>query len=294
MDRINEIGDTPKGQYALGQVYARANKRRSGITDAWTKQMPKKKYYTAAEYYPKGTKKYDDIMHDAKSEAECPPNRKINMKPVVYNDKGYETTNFGLGIMDYEKSHKTNESKQYTNMNKKLIRLTEGDLHKIVKESVNRVLREGEYNFASGTGNYDVNSDEWKTNYDRMSNDYRGQERKSNSNLMDLQIAHHNGMKGRGDYNGELPKTKQMYPKGKAESIDTIISSGLRRVNGGISPSEAFSDFKPFSEEEKQYYSDDMISQYYIPIGTVYGDTFMLIYDTKKGKYIVPKEPIEL
>ena len=179
-------------------------------------------------------------------------------------------------------------------MNKKLIRLTESDLHRIVKESVNRVLREGEYNFASGTGNYDVNSDEWKTNYDRMSNDYRGQERKSNSNLMDLQIAHHNGMKGRGEYNGELPKTKQMYPKGKAESIDTIISSGLRRVNGGIAPREAFSDFKPFSEEEKQYYSDDMISQYYIPIGTVYGDTFMLIYDTKKEKYIVPKEPIEL
>jgi hypothetical protein len=37
------------------------------------------------------------------------------------------------------------ENKQYnrnTNMNKKLIRLTEGDLHRIVKESVNRVLNE--------------------------------------------------------------------------------------------------------------------------------------------------------
>lgn len=30
-------------------------------------------------------------------------------------------------------------------MNKKLIRLTESDLHKIVKESVNRVLREDKY-----------------------------------------------------------------------------------------------------------------------------------------------------
>ena len=177
---------------------------------------------------------------------------------------------------------------------KRIIRLTESDLHKIVKETFNRVLREGKYNFASDTGNYDVNSDEWKTNYDRMSNDYREQEKKSNSNLMDLQIAHHNGMKGRGDYNGELPKTKQMFPKGKAESIDTIISSGLRRVNGGIAPLEAFSDFRPFSEEEKQYYSDYILSQYYIPIGTVYGDTFMLIYDTKKEKYFVPKEPIEL
>ena len=31
---------------------------------------------------------------------------------------------------------------RYTNMNKKLIRLTESDLHNIVKESVNRILKE--------------------------------------------------------------------------------------------------------------------------------------------------------
>ena len=35
-----------------------------------------------------------------------------------------------------------NESK---NMNKKLIKLTESDLHRIVKESVNRILKEGGY-----------------------------------------------------------------------------------------------------------------------------------------------------
>lgn len=39
------------------------------------------------------------------------------------------------------KSIKT-ENKQYNNMNKKLIRLTESDCHKIVKESVNKVLTE--------------------------------------------------------------------------------------------------------------------------------------------------------
>lgn len=36
------------------------------------------------------------------------------------------------------------ENKQYktnTNMKKKLIRLTESDLHKIVKESVNRIIK---------------------------------------------------------------------------------------------------------------------------------------------------------
>ena len=30
---------------------------------------------------------------------------------------------------------------------KRIIRLTESDLHKIVKETLNRVLREGKYNF---------------------------------------------------------------------------------------------------------------------------------------------------
>ena len=174
-------------------------------------------------------------------------------------------------------------------MNKKLIRLTELDLHRIVKESVNKVL-----DFASSDGQYDINSDEWKSNYDSMANNYHKQSNRGDSELMNLQIAHHNGMKGRGNYNNELPKTKQMNKKSKAESLDTIISSGLRRVNGGMPPSEAFSDFRQFSKDQKRYYSDDMISQYYIPIGTIYGDTFMLIYDTKKEKYIVPKEPIEL
>lgn len=41
------------------------------------------------------------------------------------------------------KSIKT-ENKQYNNMNKKLIRLTESDLHRIVKESVEKILRESE------------------------------------------------------------------------------------------------------------------------------------------------------
>lgn len=38
--------------------------------------------------------------------------------------------------------YKNNELNTYYNMNKKLIRLTESDLHRIVKESVNKVLRE--------------------------------------------------------------------------------------------------------------------------------------------------------
>ena len=38
----------------------------------------------------------------------------------------------------------------YLNMNKKLIRLTESDLHRIVRESVRRVLRESEDEFSYG------------------------------------------------------------------------------------------------------------------------------------------------
>lgn len=34
------------------------------------------------------------------------------------------------------------ENKQYRNMNKKLIRLTEADLHRIVKKSIRNVLQE--------------------------------------------------------------------------------------------------------------------------------------------------------
>ena len=44
-------------------------------------------------------------------------------------------------------------------MNKKLIRLTESDLHRVVKESVNKVLNEVMYNGKSLHGN---NPDDWK------------------------------------------------------------------------------------------------------------------------------------
>lgn len=56
----------------------------------------------------------------------------------VYND----TT----GVAFKNTSPQTNDNNQLncnTNMNKKLIRLTESDLHRIVKRSVNKVLREG-------------------------------------------------------------------------------------------------------------------------------------------------------
>ena len=69
--------------------------------------------------------------------------RKRANKPFTWND---------LDVMNKKIHHdldvvmsgveNVQENKQNTNMNKKLIRLTENDLHRIVKESVNKILRE--------------------------------------------------------------------------------------------------------------------------------------------------------
>ena len=75
--------------------------------------------------------------------------RNANIKPYkepsparnisVDKDGNYVSANaWGADYVSENKQYKTN-----TNMNKKLIRLTESDLHRIVKESVNRVLKEG-------------------------------------------------------------------------------------------------------------------------------------------------------
>lgn len=48
-------------------------------------------------------------------------------------------------LFNKESFRENNQYKRNTNMNKKLIRLTESDLHRIVKESVNRILKEVNY-----------------------------------------------------------------------------------------------------------------------------------------------------
>lgn len=122
MGNINEIGDTPKGQYALGQVAARAEKRLNDIH----KNTPKKEHMTAAEAYPKDATKFRNTMDDAKAEAFYPPYQKLRK-------------HFSQGYNDY-KNKKTNES---------IIKLTEQDLHAIVKNTIQNILKE-DY-----AGNYD-------------------------------------------------------------------------------------------------------------------------------------------
>ena len=128
MNRINEIGDTPRGQKALGAVFARAHNRKNWCD----KNMVEPHRKDAKDYW-------QNVEHNASSEVDRNAKDKL---------KGFE--NFGDGAQEYYKNHLPNDTIQIpqhesknTNMNKKLIRLTENDLHKIVKESVNRVLREG-------------------------------------------------------------------------------------------------------------------------------------------------------
>jgi len=64
---------------------------------------------------------------------------KIPQNISVDKDGNWVSTNgWGADYVSENKQYKTN-----TNMNKKLIRLTESDLHKIVKESVKKIIKEG-------------------------------------------------------------------------------------------------------------------------------------------------------
>lgn len=69
--------------------------------------------------------------------------RKRVNKPFTWNDLDV-TNNKIRHDLDILMSGVKNvqENKQNTNMNKKLIRLTESDLNKIVKESVGKILKE--------------------------------------------------------------------------------------------------------------------------------------------------------
>lgn len=91
---------------------------------------------------------YNDPFKGTPKAAKVMP-RTANIKPYkeptrnsrnisVNKDGNYVSANSDGA--DYVSENKYN--KQYTNMNKKVIRLTESDIHRIVKESVNKVLNE--------------------------------------------------------------------------------------------------------------------------------------------------------
>ena len=80
------------------------------------------------------------------------------------------------------------------------VRLTEGQLHNVIMESVRNILEV--YDFASKKPQYDINSDEWKKDYDE--NDSSSVFDRERNKLSDLQIQqHYFGKKG---LNGLDPK----------------------------------------------------------------------------------------
>ena len=135
MNIINEIGDTPKGQEMLGRTAERAYQRAQRTNGA-----DKKRYMrTYNDAYKIGGKSSNKHLGGSREHFD--------------NGRDYE----------YEKwadEHNGNvtESK---NMNKKLIRLTESDLHRIVKESVEKILSESEYdNFFDWADNSSASPEE--------------------------------------------------------------------------------------------------------------------------------------
>ena len=134
MDRINEIGDTKKGQEMLGRTAERAYQCAQRTSGA-----DKKRYMrTYNDAYKTGGKSSNKHLGGSREHFD--------------NGRDYE----------YEKwadEHNGNvaESK---NMTKKIIRLTESDLHRIVKESVQKILRESIYDPYEGGDFYILYSPE--------------------------------------------------------------------------------------------------------------------------------------
>lgn len=173
---------------------------------------------------------------------------------------------------------------------KKTIRLTVSDLRHLIKEAIEDEIDTIVPTFSSNDPQFNINSEEWKSKYDDMLSNTRNQKNKRDSELMKLQVAHHNGMKGKGSYEYDLPKGQRQYKKRSTESMNTILSNGLARVNKGMSPAQAFTDFEDMDEETQQYILDDLVSTHDItPIGYVYDGNFILMYDGDEDKYILHK-----
>ncbi|MBR4313888.1 MAG: hypothetical protein IKP66_03155 [Lachnospiraceae bacterium] len=134
INRINEIGDTPKGQEILGRTAERAYQRANRTSGA-----DKNRYM----------KTYNDAYRTSGKSA----NKHLGGSREHFdNGRDYE----------YEKwadEHNGNVTESKT-MNRKLIRLTESDIHNIVRESVNRTLEE----ISEGSA-FSHSNDEWGKDY---------------------------------------------------------------------------------------------------------------------------------
>lgn len=165
-------------------------------------------------------------------------------------------------------------------MSKNRIQLNEAQLKSLISEAVKNAM----YDFTSDKPQYDINSDEWNRNYDEMERDVRGKNKARDDAMMDLQIRHHFGAKGKGDFEEDLPKHGKQYRKDAAMSPETIETEVMRALDGGKSPEE-ITNLKLFSPDEIEYIKDDCL-EWLDPVGTIDKANKIVFYDTRKNKFV--------
>lgn len=117
--KINEIGETPKGQYALGAVKGRALAR----------TLYQKKYQRPSERDKQGEKMNKAYFKAWNHRNDSNPKQKEEMVKSYRN--GYD---YG-----FEKGVKENYNKD---MRINTIKLSENDLHNLIKETIKKCLNE--------------------------------------------------------------------------------------------------------------------------------------------------------
>ena len=165
---------------------------------------------------------------------------------------------------------------------KKVVKLTENELKGLIKESIKMVLRE-DYDFASIKPQYDINSPEYRNNYDSMQNTVKSNDKEHDNRLMDLQIAHHNNLKG--DHTGlNLKPSKRQYKKYPPYSIETIITNVLRALNRGDNP-ENIPNFERLNGKTEKYIYDRYgFASHIRPVGIIC-DTYLVVYNDNTDEF---------
>lgn len=109
-------------------------------------------------YKPKGGPMLASNLLKRNTSFQAPWGGRMDMKAGsrILQDPNNPKDTYGIGGNEFDSTYKFDESKQ---PKRTLIRLTESDLHNMVRECVNRVLKEGFYSKPTTTYDYDFNSD---------------------------------------------------------------------------------------------------------------------------------------
>ena len=140
MNRINEIGDTPRGQYMLGRL-SQSYDEPNLYTDDYD-EVPEIADYASRNWRKDGNARAFDLGKGDEANTKWVDDGNQRNFRKMYNLPQFE-----------------NKQNNRMDMNKKIIRLTESDFYKIVKESVNRILNEVEFRGRTFHGNI---PDDWR------------------------------------------------------------------------------------------------------------------------------------